>query len=413
MIERKILIGIVTSTEYCDKIKDVFNVSLIESASAKKMMGWIWKYYQEKKKAPGRNAPMLFWKHAKGLPTDIAEEISSEILPSLDAEYDSDSFDVSYMVEETIKHFNERKLAVLSENIITLTAKGDIEAAQKLIAEHKLIDNAINKLDEHVVSVSQIRRKKVKKPTTLLSPWLKEGQTTIIYGNFGSGKSLLTISVAYILGLKNFDTKESEIGSWQVKHPTGTLYIDGELGELEMEERITQFEWIGRQSAQHRMRILSVPDYQLMTEDTFSLSKRENQLKITQWLRENPEYKLVVLDSASTLFGLVEENDNSEWNNKINPFLRDLRTLNVACLMLHHSGKDGKRGLRGASSMGAMAHNIFKLIDHPEKDKDLGEAWFTLSKDKQRMAGFSFKTFSIHYTQNKEKTKTYWHTTKF
>lgn len=413
MIERKILIGIVTSTEYCDKIKDIFDPTLIESASAKRMMNWVWLYYQEKKEAPGRNAPHLFWKRVKNLPKDIAEEIESEILPSLDAEYDNGLFDVRYMVEETQKYFKSRKLAILSDQIKSLVERDDLETAEKLTIEYKAVEISTKSLDLHIVNVQQIRKKKTKKPTMLLSPWLREGQTTIIYGNFGSGKSLLTISIAYILGLKEYDIKESEIGTWQVKNPTGTLYIDGELGEQEMEERISQFEWLGRQSAEHRMKILSVPEYQLETEDTFTLSTRINQLKVIQWLRNNPAYKLIILDSASTLFGLVEENDNSEWNNKINPFLRDLRALNVACLMLHHAGKDGRRGLRGASSMGAMAHNIFRLTDHTEKDKDAGEAWFVLSKDKQRMSGFAFNTFGIHYTQNKNKTRTMWNITKF
>lgn len=413
MIERKILIGIVTSTEYCDKIKDIFDTALIESASAKRMMSWIWSYYQEKKEAPGRNAPHLFWKRAKNLPTDIAEEIESDILPSLDAEYDNELFDVRYMVEETQKYFKSRKLTILSEQIKSLVERDDLEGAEKLTTEYKTIEVSTKTLDLHIINVSQIRKKKTKKPTMLLSPWLREGQTTIIYGNFGSGKSLLTISVAYILGLKEYDIKEAEIGTWQVKNPTGTLYIDGELGEQEMEERIAQFEWLGHQSGVHRMKILSVPEYQLETEDPFTLSARINQLKVIQWLKNNPDYKLVVLDSASTLFGLVEENDNSEWNNKINPFLRDLRALNVACLMLHHAGKDNKRGLRGASSMGAMAHNIYKLVDHPEKDKDAGEAWFTLSKDKQRMSGFGFKSFSIKFIQNRDKTETHWKLTKF
>jgi len=110
---------------------------------------------------------------------------------------------------------------------------------------------------------------------------------------------------------------------------------------------------------------------------------------------------------------LEQENDNSEWNNKINPFLRDLRALDVACLLLHHSGKDNKRGLRGASSMGAMAHNIFRLTSHEKKDPDGGEAWFVLSKDKQRAAGKGFKTLALKYTQDVDQTETHWKKTEF
>ena len=223
-------------------------------------------------------------------------------------------------------------------------------------------------------------------------------------------KSLLALNIAYVLGLGNEKHKRDdiEIGEWTVKNPTGCLYVDGELGEKEMDERIKQFEYLGRQLQKYKLQLLSIPDYQIKTEDTFFLCHRKNQLQIIKWLKDNPTYKLIILDSISTLFGLVEENDNSEWNTKMSPFLRDLRALGVSCILLHHSGKDRKKGLRGASAMGAMAHNIFRLLDHENKGPDKGEAWFVLTKDKQRAGGKSFSTFSIHYYQNEEKTETSW-----
>jgi hypothetical protein len=223
---------------------------------------------------------------------------------------------------------------------------------------------------------------------------------------------LLTLAIAYVLGLKDYDREECEIGEWQVKNPTGCLYIDGELGEQEMEERVKKFEWLGPQNPKYRMRVLSIPEYQMATEDPFYLSVRTNQLKIIQWLKDHPNYKLLVLDSASTLFGLEDENNNSEWSNKVNPFLRDLRAAGVACLLLHHSGKDIKRGLRGASAIGAMANYIFKLADHPDKDIDSGKAWFNLKKDKQRAGGYSFKAFGLRFDQNEDETETHWEVTR-
>ena len=178
-----------------------------------------------------------------------------------------------------------------------------------------------------------------------------------------------------------------------------------------MEQRIKKFEWLGKQLNKHSIKILSIPEYQMETEDTFYLSERKNQLKIIKWLKEHQDYRLIVLDSASTLFGLVEENDNSEWNTKINPFLRDLRALGVACFLLHHAGKNNKKGLRGASSMGAMAHYIFQLANHENKEIDEGEAWFVINKDKQRAGGFSFKTFGVHYYQEENETETHWEAT--
>ena len=415
MIERKILISLITSTEYCQKIKDIWNIQLIESVTAKRLASWVWEYFEKYNKAPGKEIETIYYSKLKGgkLPKDIAEEIEQDILPGLSEEYENESLNLEYLIEETEKYLNERHIQLLTDNIQSLLASGEREEAEKMVREFKPLGTTTGKLDNFILTVNQIRKKGKPHPSILMKPWLKEGQTTIIYGTFGSGKSLLTISIAYVLGVKNYDDEECEIGKWQVKRPAGCLYIDGELGEQEMEDRIRQFEWIGKQPPNYKTQILSVPEYQLETEDTFYLSDRGNQLKIIKWLKDYPTYKLVILDSASTLFGLVEENDNSEWNNKINPFLRDLRALNVACILLHHAGKDGKRGLRGASAMGAMAHNIFKLTNHPDKNIEDGKAWFILSSDKQRAAGFSFKTFALKYTQDSDQVETHWETTEY
>ena len=410
MIERRIIIGLIVSTEYCRQIKNIWNIQLIESQTAKRIAAWCWVYFNRYGESPKREIETIFFSKAKHLPKEIAEEIEEEILPGLNDEYTNEEFNLKYLVEETEKYFSEQRLRQLTADVTSLISVGEVDRAERVVKEFKPLSTTVQKLNEYILTAEQIRKQNKQRPLLLIKPWLRVGQTTIIYGSYGSGKSLLTISIAYVLGLRNYDRDECEIGEWQVINPTGCLYVDGELGELEMEERIKQFEWLGHQ--RYRMRILSIPEYQLKTEDSFYLSNRINQLKIIEWFNEHPTYKLVVLDSASTLFGLQEENDNSEWNNKINPFLRDLRAMGVACLLLHHAGKDNKRGLRGASSMGAMCHNIFRLVNHEHKQIDDGEAWFTLSKDKQRAAGKGFRKFSLKYIQNDDQTETWWETTE-
>jgi RecA-family ATPase len=409
MIERKIIIGLITSTEYLQKIKSIWDSKLIESAVAKRLAGWCWEYFDKYGKAPGKDIEAIFYSRAKSskFPKQILEEIEQEILPSLSKEYENQDKNIEYLIQETNKHFSERHLAIYSEDIQSLLASGELDQAEKMVHEFRPLGATSVDLNKFILNVAQVRQHKRPLPTLLMKPWLRAGQTTIVYGTFGVGKSLLTILVGYMMGLKEY--KDVQVDKWQVRNPTGCLYIDGELGQQEMEERIKQFEWIGDQQGKYRIRILSLPEYQIATEDTFYLSERRNQLQIISWLKKHPDYKLIVLDSASTLFGLIEENSNSEWNNKVNPFLRDLRAMGIACLLLHHAGKDNKKGLRGASAMGAMAHNIYRLTNHPDKDTDDGEAWFSLEKDKQRASGFQFRTFSIHF--HKEEDGTHWEIT--
>lgn len=413
MIERKIVIGLIISTEYLKQIQGFWNPMFIEDPTARRISGWVWEYFEKYKEAPRKNIESIYFTKLKetNIPKDIAEQIEEDILPGLSEQYETEGLDVSYLLDATRKYFDEQHLRQHHDAVVALIEKGEVSEAVTLTREFRPLSGTSVSLKDFVLSVEQIRQRERKRPKLLLKPWLREGQLTIIYGNYGSGKSLVTIAVAYLLGLRDYNRDECEIGEWQVRNPTGCLYIDGELGEQEMEERVSQFEWLGRQRGDCRMRILSIPEYQMATEDSFYLSNRANQMKITEWLKEHPNYKLVVLDSASTLFGLEDENSNSEWNTKANPFFRDMRALGVACILLHHSGKDGKRGLRGASAMGAMAHNIYRLSNHEQKKTDNGEAWFVLTKDKQRASGYAFKSFGLHFYQNDEGKETYWEVT--
>lgn len=413
MTERKILIGLITSTEYLKAIHNIWNAQFIESTTAKRIAHWIWEYYDKYEHAPGKDMEAIFFDKLKSgkLPADLAEEIEQEILPSLSDESVEEPVNVPYLVDLTKKYFDERHLDIHTENIKALKAKGEIEQAKKLAADFVPLSTSKIILSDFILSVPQIRDHKTEKPLLLMKPWLRAGQLTILYGNFGSGKSLLSIAVAYMLGLVDSDNDDCEVGEWMIKNPTGCLYIDGELGEKEMEERVAQFEWLGPQSNKYKIRILSIPEYQLATEDTFDMADRKNQLEVVKWLKEHPTYKFIILDSVSTVFGLQDENSNSEWNSKVSPLLRDLRALDVGCLLLHHSGKDGKKGLRGASAMGAMAQNIFRLTNHPKKNIDEGEAWFILSKDKYRAPGKSFPTFALRFTQENDGKETHWEVT--
>lgn len=410
MIERKIVIGLIVSTEYCQSIRKIWNPQLIESVSARRLAIWVWEYFNKYEKAPGKDIETIFYTKAKEtkLPKDVFEEIEQDILPNLSEEYSKGQVNLDYLLEETEKYFNEQHVKRFTDSVQSLLASGKTEEANKLVREFKPLEVILKSLDLHILTTRQIRRMDRPIPAMIMKPWLREGEVTIIYGGYGTGKSLLTILVAYLVGLHDFERKECEIGKWQVKRKTGCLYVDGEMGEREMEERISQYEWIGPQSPGYKTKVFSIPQYQMDTEDAFLLSERKNQLKIIEWLKNNPTYRLIVLDSVSTLFGLDDENNNSEWNNKINPFLRDLRALDIACILLHHAGKEDRRGLRGASSMGAMAQNIFRIKDHPSKSEDRGEAWFIIGKDKQRKGGFNFPSFSLHFSQDEEQQETHW-----
>ena len=82
MIERRIVIGLITSTEYLSQVKDFWDLTLLESDVAKRLAMWCWEYYDEFAKAPGRDIEPIFYEKTKvaNFPKDIAKEIEEDTL---------------------------------------------------------------------------------------------------------------------------------------------------------------------------------------------------------------------------------------------------------------------------------------------------------------------------------------------
>jgi len=145
MIERKIIIGLIVSTEYLQQIQNIWDPQYIVSSTAKRLAVWCWEYFNKYNKAPGKHIEdILYTKIRKGkLAKDIAEEFEEDILPSLSKEYTNKSFNLTYLLEETKNYFDERHLIIHKDTIQNLLAAGNIQEAEQLACEFKPISGAV------------------------------------------------------------------------------------------------------------------------------------------------------------------------------------------------------------------------------------------------------------------------------
>jgi len=149
MIERRIIIGLITSTEYIQQIRNVFDVQLLASQMANRLAGWCIGYFDIYKEAPGKNIEGIYYQKLKeGLPKDIAEEIEQDILPALSEEYQQEKFNLNYLLDQTHAYFKEQHLKQHSEEIQARVDEGELLEAEKLACEYKpLADNSGVDLD--------------------------------------------------------------------------------------------------------------------------------------------------------------------------------------------------------------------------------------------------------------------------
>ena len=158
MIERKIIIGIIVSTDFLQQIRDIWDVRYFESSAAKRLARWVWEYFQLYNRAPGREIEDIFFDKIKTdkVAKDIAEEIEEDILPSLSEEYEQENINLDYLLEQTKKYFNERNLAIHTKSIDAALSKGDVMLAEKLAIEYKplavSVAHDINLSDEGILA---------------------------------------------------------------------------------------------------------------------------------------------------------------------------------------------------------------------------------------------------------------------
>lgn len=140
MIERKILIGLITSNDYTRQMRPVLDVNLLQSSVAKRLASWCLEYFDIYGRVPHIDIEDIYYRKLKeGLPKDIANEIEQDIFPSLNDEYLNEKFNVSYLCDLTRTHMKERGLLLFSEEIEDLVVKGDITEAERLATHYKPI----------------------------------------------------------------------------------------------------------------------------------------------------------------------------------------------------------------------------------------------------------------------------------
>jgi replicative DNA helicase len=135
-IERKIVIGLITSTDYIKEIARVWDVSLLASPVSRQVAQWAMEYYDKYDKAPGKDIQTIFFTKAEHIDKDIAEEIEEDYLPDL-AEESQESMNVQYLLDKSFEYFRLRHLENFSENIQGLVMSDEILDAEKLAMDYK------------------------------------------------------------------------------------------------------------------------------------------------------------------------------------------------------------------------------------------------------------------------------------
>ena len=196
----------------------------------------------------------------------------------------------------------------------------------------------------------------------LVAPWLRQGESAMLWAAPGSGKTLLTLTLAVMVA------GGGSVLGWHSPTPRKVLLVDGEMAAEDLQDRarflIETVEGIDREAAGRNLTILSRAWQK--PEVTFpDLGDREGrngraagQDEVIALARRTGA-ELVLIDNFSTCVEVADENDAASMNATL-AFLLRLKQLRIGCVLVHHSGKDGGT-YRGSSKLATTFEVILGL----------------------------------------------------
>ena len=210
------------------------------------------------------------------------------------------------------------------------------------------------------------------KRRVLVSNLLHNREAVMLYSPTGVGKTWLSLAISLIIAGKG----SLELLDWQNEDPHPVCYVDGEMLEEVILERIKlliptlgvdqdllreNFLFVTRVSQPHSI------------EDFLSLELDENQLELLKWIKNhtgNGKSPAIVLDNLSNLAELGDDNSAGHMQS-FNMIVTKARKVGCSLVIVHHTGKtlnlgpDGVPTWRGSYDMATRLDKTICLLPCP------------------------------------------------
>jgi KaiC/GvpD/RAD55 family RecA-like ATPase len=233
----------------------------------------------------------------------------------------------------------------------------------------------MHKKNLKVLSLGELLDTKFPEREDLITPWMKQGESALIYAAPGVGKSMFVTTLALAVA------GGGKLNDWTFPKPRKVLFWDGEMFVDELQDRARvlmptiaglDYEAVRKNfrlaARQHQEPDISFPD----------IAKEEGRKDI---LEMSKGCDLVVLDNLSTLATVEDENSAAAFNDVV-LMLSKLKQYPTACILVHHSNK-ANTDARGSSKVTATFEVKMKL-DRWDDPKNRGNTAFKLEWEKYR-----------------------------
>lgn len=211
----------------------------------------------------------------------------------------------------------------------------------------------------------------------LVAPWLRQGESAMLWAPAGLGKTMLALTLALAVA------GGGKVLGWQSPKPRPVLYVDGEMHAEDLKDRLAMLagtvEGCDMAEAGRNLTLVS-RQFQGGNVHFPDLSDMEDQDRVLR-IAADARTQLVILDNFSTLCEVADENEAAAMNPVLG-FLLRMKQAGRACILVHHSGKTGA-DFRGSSKLATTFEVIVGL--HRLESRAVGDgAGFELRWGKYR-----------------------------
>ena len=222
-----------------------------------------------------------------------------------------------------------------------------------------------------LVSLKELLAMDLPKREHLIFPWLRQGESALVYAAPGVGKSLFALDLALtVAGGGLF------LNQWAAPKTRRVLYVDGEMPLDDIRDRAAMI-------ARGKLKAGQKFDYDKATENVeyaarskqrpgasfVDLNNEKHQARLLRLIKCGG-FELVIFDNLSTLAVIEDENAAGDFNNIVF-FFQTLKATGKAFLLLHHTNKTGA-SYRGSSKI-ATTFETEMLLKHRTPVNEDGE----------------------------------------
>jgi putative DNA primase/helicase len=354
ILERRILVGLITSAAYLKRVAPIWRQDLLESNEMRTLARWCLDHWERYQRPPDRDIEQVYMTaiREEAISKASAEIIEGTLQSISDEHGRGEQFNAAYLFDETVALFKKMALTQHNEAVADLIERGKLDEAEQLAADYS----------PFVVAAEDSLASVTPRPVAWLWPnRIPLGKLTIVAGPPDLGKSTVLLDIT---------ARVSSGTSWPDGHHARKRAVLIASAEDDFEDTVIP-------------RLMAAgADLNLCHEigrDAADIAALcgEIERKITA-LRDNGQIVgLVVIDPMSSYLGKVDAHNEGAVRVALRPLGVAAGRHRVTVIALRHTRKAGSGGsamdqVSGSLAFIAAARAAFLITpDREDDDKRL------------------------------------------